>query len=152
MVGAFEVLRPLKLLDLPNLAGRYWPGSLFGSDKERVRERAGFLEKFGRLASRPVQPHESILRYLPTQAVAEYLRNVLKLDGMDCIDRRCIAGIRSDRFPKGGLQDACNVVLFDCEKESIRLIPDTVKCLKVTGCQRELSEIHRFRRWLLYRI
>jgi hypothetical protein len=132
VVGAFEVVRPMKLLDLPNIAGRYWPGSLFGNDKEWVRERAGFLEKFGMLASRPVQPHESILRYLPTQAVAEYIRNVLKLDGM--VYRSAVYSRHSQQagYPKAGPRDACNVVLFDCEKESIRLSPDSVRCLKVT--------------------
>jgi RES domain len=49
--------------------------------EERV-DRSQFLEGFHALIARPIQPHEEPLEYIPTQAVAEYVANVLSLDGI----------------------------------------------------------------------
>jgi hypothetical protein len=82
VVGEFRTGRSLRLLDLTMLDNHGFPGSMFGSDfYERVAKRQ-FLRSFHNLISRPVQPHEEILEYLPTQAVAEYISNVLGLDGI----------------------------------------------------------------------
>jgi hypothetical protein len=75
-------MRRLRLLDLTMLGEHGFAGSMFRSDfYERVTKRQ-FLRSFHDLISRPVQPHEEMLEYLPTQAVAEYISNVLGLDGI----------------------------------------------------------------------
>jgi hypothetical protein len=82
ILGEFRTARHLRLLDLTRLDEHGFAGSMFRSDfYERVTKRA-FLRSFHNLISRPIQPHEEVLEYLPTQAVAEYIGNVLGLDGI----------------------------------------------------------------------
>jgi hypothetical protein len=81
-VGEFRNTRRLHLLDLTMLDEHGFAGSMFRSDfYERVTKRQ-FLRSFHNVISRPVQPHEEVLEYLPTQAVAEYIAHVLGLDGI----------------------------------------------------------------------
>ena len=84
VVGRFEVLRPLQLLDftaLENLAPRANP---FDPEFEAKRDRAYFLRSLGEQISRPVLPSAEMLGYVPTQVVAEYLehRLVPPIDGI----------------------------------------------------------------------
>jgi len=81
VVGQFGSTRPLRLLDLTKLGDRA-AGSLFQSGYGARAERLQFLRGFHQLIARPVQPHDELLDYIPTQAVAEYVANVLRLDGM----------------------------------------------------------------------
>jgi hypothetical protein len=82
VVGEFRTTRPLRLLNLMMLEENRFVGSIFRSDfYERVTKRQ-FLRNFHDLISRPIQPHEEMLEYLTTQAVAEYISNVLGLDGI----------------------------------------------------------------------
>lgn len=82
VVGEFRSTRRLRLLDLTMLDEHGFTGSMFRSNfYDRVTKRR-FLRSFHNLISRPVQPHEELLEYLPTQAVAEYIANVLELDGI----------------------------------------------------------------------
>src|SRR5207244_1470845 len=82
VTGQFHVTRPLQLLDLTMLDEHGFAGSMFRADYySRVTKRL-FLRSFHNLISRPVQPHEEALEYVPTQAVAEYIANVLGLDGI----------------------------------------------------------------------
>jgi RES domain/HEPN/RES N-terminal domain 1 len=82
VVGEFRAARRLQLLDLTMLDQHGFAGSMFRADfYDRVTKRR-FLRSFHNLISRPVQPHEEALEYVPTQAVAEYIANVLGLDGI----------------------------------------------------------------------
>ncbi|WP_172580288.1 RES family NAD+ phosphorylase [Vibrio harveyi] len=80
VVGKFEVIRPLKLVDISALRDIRAHGSLFDSDYYRADQQAIFLETLSNLISRPIQPHEAELEYLTTQLVAEYLG--VKWDGI----------------------------------------------------------------------
>lgn len=80
IAGAFEALRPLRLLDL--CVTRRARGSRFDEDSDRRRDKAAFLASFSAIISRPILSHEAALEYLPTQAVAEYVGAVLGLDGV----------------------------------------------------------------------
>jgi len=82
VTGQFRVVRPLRLLDLTMLDEHGFAGSYFGDKFHERLEKRLFLRKFHDLISRPVQPHEEALEYVPTQAVAEYIANVLGLDGI----------------------------------------------------------------------
>ena len=81
VVGQFNVLYKLKLLDLSRM-GEGFTGSIFNADYEDRAARLNFLQRFHALIARPIQPNEEPLEYIPTQAVAEYVSNVLKLDGI----------------------------------------------------------------------
>lgn len=112
VVGAFEAIRPLKLLDL-SVFRRLPPfGSMF---RPRFREelvRWRFLMGFHDIVSRPIQPHEEFLEYVPTQVVADYLANVLGFDGV--IYSSAQTGLREE----GEWQDDeenRNIALFNAE-------------------------------------
>jgi hypothetical protein len=82
VVGSFLPIRPLRLLDLTQLRGVRFAGSVFAAGYQERVSRAQFLRGFHRLVVQPVQPQDEPLEYLPTQAVAEYLRNSLGFDGI----------------------------------------------------------------------
>jgi hypothetical protein len=82
VLGKFEVIRPLTVLDLTIFQGAPPGGSMFREDYAESVARWLFLRDFHRLISRAVQPHEEFLEYVPTQVVADYLANVLGFDGV----------------------------------------------------------------------
>jgi hypothetical protein len=57
-------------------------GSIFAPEYEDRVYRRRFLEGFHALIARPIQLHHEPHEYIPTQAVAEYVANVLSLDGI----------------------------------------------------------------------
>ena len=81
ITGKFSVRRRLRVLDLSRI-DHVFTGSIFHTDYEGRASRLRFLEGFHHLIARPVQPHEETLEYIPTQAVAEYVHNVLGFDGI----------------------------------------------------------------------
>ncbi len=81
VVGGFKPTKRLRLLDLSQI-GIGFTGSIFAPEYEDRAARRRFLEGFHTLIARPIQPHQEPLEYVPTQAVAEYVSNVLGLDGI----------------------------------------------------------------------
>lgn len=73
LVGRFDIIRPLKLLNLSQLSGISRSGSLFDPVFSAFLERAKFLQSFSQQMTRTVLPSHEALDYLPTQAVADYL-------------------------------------------------------------------------------
>jgi hypothetical protein len=108
-VAKFSVIRPVRLLDVSFLPYAYHEESIFSAAYDRLRNKVGFLEKFHRRISRPVLPSDEVLAYLPTQAVAAYVANVMGLDGMIYgsiqIGAEGEAGEQVDR-------QFCNIALF----------------------------------------
>jgi RES domain len=82
VTGRFEVIRPLRLLDLDALTGIYEPGSYFDTRYGQNAARFSFLRSLGEILSRPVLPGDEEFDYLPTQVIAEYLASRRKLDGI----------------------------------------------------------------------
>ena len=84
VVGKFEVLKPLKLLDLGVLAQVVAKGSYFDPGYVGRKNRAAFLQQLVDEISRPVMPGDEQLEYIATQVVAEYLsrKSELRLDGI----------------------------------------------------------------------
>lgn len=100
--ATFEVTRPLRLLDMTAFE-RPVPISMFDP---AFRDRATyfrFLRQFHREIIRPVLPGGEAIDYVPTQVVAEYLANVVPLDGV------IYASVQSEG---GEGQDTRNVALF----------------------------------------
>ncbi len=81
-VAEFFIERPLRLLDLQALQSVQAKGSIFDPNYIGQIQRANFLETLSGLLSRPIMPNEAAFEYLPTQAVADYLANDVKLDGI----------------------------------------------------------------------
>ncbi len=73
IVGKFELLRPIRLLELDTLARIYVQGSYFAPNYAWQKARVAFLGHLVSEISRPVMPQDEEREYLPTQVVAEYL-------------------------------------------------------------------------------
>jgi RES domain len=73
VAGRFEVIRPMRLLDMDALAQVYIKGSHFDPQFGVQRARAAFLSRLVQMISRPVMPNDETFEYLPTQVIAEYL-------------------------------------------------------------------------------
>jgi hypothetical protein len=82
VIGRFEFIRPVRLLDLDALDQVYVEGSRFDSEYPERRARAAFLGRLVSDINRPVMPSDEGFEYLPTQIVAEYLATRAKLDGI----------------------------------------------------------------------
>ncbi len=82
MVGKFNVVRPLRILDVEALRSVLVLGSIFDSDHIRKLERAKFLGRLSERITRPVMPNDEAADYLITQAIADYLAGQAKLDGI----------------------------------------------------------------------
>ena len=73
VIGQFEVLRTVRLLDLEALAKLYTNSSYFDPDYAMHKGRTAFLRHLVREISQPVLPEAEALEYIATQVVAEYL-------------------------------------------------------------------------------
>ena len=111
VVGQFQTTRRLRLLDLTLVGQRWFPGSMFRADYYERTTKRRFLLNFQSLISRAVQPHEEAIEYIPTRVVAEYISNVLGLDGIIYASAQ-LGGVREedDEPPDRTTQ---NVALFN---------------------------------------
>ncbi len=83
VVGRFDVIRPLCLLDFDKLAAAVGEISHFDPEYWAARHRLEFLQSFGQRIARPVLPRDEEAGYLPTQMVADYLaQSFPTLDGL----------------------------------------------------------------------
>jgi RES domain len=84
VVGRFNIIRDIKLLDVEALGGVYALGSVFDPSYIELLERAEFLTHLSERISKPVMPDDEPFEYLATQAIAEYLSEKVepRLDGM----------------------------------------------------------------------
>ena len=84
LVGRFEIMRPLRLLDVGAMGAIQAKGSLFDPGFVRELERAAFLGTLSAEITQPVMPDEEPSEYLMTQAIADYLatRTDPVLDGI----------------------------------------------------------------------
>jgi hypothetical protein len=83
-VAQFEIVRPLRLLDLTALSAVSDGGSVFDPELAGRLERAMFLRSLSQRITRPVMPDDEALEYLATQAVADFLatEGTVPLDGI----------------------------------------------------------------------
>jgi hypothetical protein len=84
VVGRFQVIQDIRLLDLNILSQVYVEGSYFDPEFKGRKEHAAFLQRLVGELTKPVMPDEETFGYLPTQVVAEYLAEKVKprLDGI----------------------------------------------------------------------
>lgn len=121
LVGRFDIVRPLRLLDLVILRAISIIGSVFDPEFIKRLERAKFLELLSARMLMPVMPGDEVVDYLPTQVVSDYLASEVSppLDGI--MYPSVQAGRKSER----------NVVLF--HKSSLVEEPDLPAGTKVTS-------------------
>lgn len=100
-VARFEIIRPLRLLDLTALGDVAEGGSVFDPGLAGRMERAMFLRSLSQRITRPVMPDDEAFEYLPTQAIADFLAT----ESEPCLD-----GIVFPSVQAAG--NVLNVVLF----------------------------------------
>lgn len=115
VVAKFELLRPVRLLDLDALT-EIWniDASHFDPDYYKLEGRVASLRSLAHEICRPVMPQDEAFEYLPSQAVAEYLTNKLdlRLDGIifrssqtgcgrNVVLFNPACGVESDDLPEG---------------------------------------------------
>ncbi|MEX0960255.1 MAG: RES family NAD+ phosphorylase [Burkholderiales bacterium] len=83
-VARFDIVRPLRLLDLTALSAVTEDGSVFDPEWATRLERATFLRSLAQRITRPVMPDDEAFEYLSTQAIADFLasENEPALDGI----------------------------------------------------------------------
>ncbi|MDO8294341.1 MAG: RES domain-containing protein [Gallionella sp.] len=93
VVARFDILRPIRLLDLTALDKvTSKQGSIFDSDYSHHLEKAMFLRSLSRRIRKPVMPDDEAFEYLPTQAIADFLAN----EGTTNIDGIIFPSVQSD--------------------------------------------------------
>jgi len=114
LIGHFELLRPLMLLDTEALervdAGA---GSVFDPDYVNRLERTAFLRGLSQRIAKPVMPDDRVRDYLPTQAITDFLATAVDppLDGI--LYPSVQVGLPSSSVRVfGARKDRRNVVLF----------------------------------------
>lgn len=73
VMGRFELIRTLRLLDFEALRSVNVEGSIFDRDYIQRLKRVKFLEWLSRRITRPVMPDDEPFEYLATQAIADFL-------------------------------------------------------------------------------
>lgn len=82
VVGIFNPVRSLEVLDLGAFGNVFDCTDLFDPEFDVVSKRLGFLRILEQEISLPIQSRDEALDYIPTQVFAEYVRFVLGLDGV----------------------------------------------------------------------
>jgi hypothetical protein len=84
VIGRFELVRPLQLLDIEALRSVEVTGSVFDRSYLGRLERRKFLGWLSRRVAMPVMPDDEPFEYLPTQVIADFLANEVNpsLDGL----------------------------------------------------------------------
>ncbi|MDE0479284.1 MAG: RES family NAD+ phosphorylase [Gammaproteobacteria bacterium] len=122
-VASFEIIRPLRLLDLTAVSAVNEGGSVFDSELAGRLERAMFLRSLSQRITQPVMPDDEASEYLSTQAIADFLatESETPIDGIV--------------FPSVQVaDDALNVVLFHKAARVERIkMPDGTETEATTG-------------------
>ena len=84
VVACFNLIRPLRLLNIEALREIYVKGSIFDSSYGYRLEKAKFLKRLSSLITLPAMPEFETVDYLSTQAISDYLANwsAQDLDGI----------------------------------------------------------------------
>lgn len=100
VVAQFQILRPIRLLNVEALRSLLVPGSVFDTTYIARLQKASFLRRLSRRIVAPIMPDDETLDYLITQVISDYLANrpVAPLDGL--------------LFPSVQVSDGINITLF----------------------------------------
>jgi hypothetical protein len=98
VIGDFELVRQLRILDIRKLGEIAVRKSYFDPDSKPLIERAAFLRELSSRIVQPAMPEREHRDYLVTQVIADYLASEHKLDGL--------------LFPSVQTGSGFNVVLF----------------------------------------
>jgi RES domain-containing protein len=102
LVGRFEIILPLRLLDVEALRSLMVEGSVFDHNYIGRLRRAKFLEGLSHRVTKPVMPDDEPFEYLATQAIADFLATESNppLDGLIYPSIQADAGVNVVLFHK----------------------------------------------------
>src|SRR5882672_3307418 len=84
-VSSWVTFTPTRTLPVLDLVALRWPreyADIFSAGFDILSKKLVFLSTLQDEISRPIQPYDEELEYLPTQVISEYLANVIGLDGI----------------------------------------------------------------------
>lgn len=82
VIGRFDIIKDVQLLNVDALAAIEVGGSIFDQSYIQKLARAKFLSSLSHRITRPIMPDDELSEYLVTQAIADFLATELKLDGI----------------------------------------------------------------------
>ena len=140
VVARFELLRPVRLLDLDVLQEIFVSTSYFDPTRAEHKNRAGFLRYLVHDISQPTMPQDEALQHLPTQAVTEYVANKVSphLDGIifqssqtggkgrNLVLFNHACGIESHDLPEGTCVEVLPLYGWDDPEDDDFLVLETV--------------------------
>lgn len=163
VTGEFVPSRDLRLLDLTRIGAVRGSGNIFASDYFEQQSRAAFLRDFHSVLTKPVQDNDEEMDYLPTQAVSEYVKNILRFDGIlfastqsgrletdvwDGFRRRRDTPLRDCNLAVFGREPDLNDFSFNSDDRPkfdrldfpLSLVPGSVRIASVTGVEYRSKE------------
>ena len=83
-VARFDIIRPLRLLNLADVIDVSVKGSIFDPELAGRMEHASFLQSLSRDMTQPVMPDDEAFEYIVTQAIADFLaaKSPKSIDGI----------------------------------------------------------------------
>lgn len=99
LIGKFEILRPLRMLDISAFNSSFFEGSIFDTMYAELLSRSIFLRNLSQRMTRAIMPDDELFDYLPTQVIADFLGSELKFDGII--------------FPSAQSKEGLNIALFN---------------------------------------
>ena len=130
-VARFEIIRPIRLLDLAALGQAHESGSVFDESYAPRLSRMMFLRSLSTRISRPIMPDDQESDYLPTQVIADFLASEGKLaldgilfpsvqmntKGLNAVLFHKAARCEEIQIPEGTEFDACTHSVYKDEVE-----------------------------------
>ena len=129
VVAAFEIVRPLRVLNLSALRQIIIRNSYFDPNCRPLKERVAFLDLLSNKMTRPVMPEREHTDYLVTQVIADYLAVEHKLDGILYPSVQVASGLAS--------ADRTNIVLFHQASRVENTDPPPTASIRVNNFQQD---------------
>jgi hypothetical protein len=77
VTAAFELLRPITVLDMTRFTNEVANRSIFSPLRQKRLDQWRFMQVFQEEITRPILPDDEVLDYVPTQAVSEFIHVAL---------------------------------------------------------------------------
>ena len=134
VLAKFAISRRLTILDLTEFYEMGPQESPFGPDYWEERSRWRFLQALDRLLGQPVVAGTEPIQYVPTQAVAEFIKNKMGYDGI------VYSSVQTSSLgPTQPRTDDRNVVIFEGQEAIESQNPPSLRLVDGSTC---VAQIH----------
>ena len=154
-VARFDIIRPIRLLDLAALGEVHESGSIFDKNYASRLSHITFLRSLSSRISRPVMPDDKESEYLPTQAIADFLASEVKVDldgilfpsvqmnttGLNVVLFHKAAKCEEIQIPEGTEFDVCTHRVYEDEVERYYQVTESVPAEKPKSDKEQSFEL-----------